>query len=96
MVHWLRFCTFNVGGAGLIPGQGTKIPHAVQHGRGEKKRKKKKKNLRFLKGILSLLLRYLKAPAMPMQVFTYLVVTYLSKFRRLYYPYLDSGGLKPT
>ena len=77
VVQWLRFHTFNVGGAGLIPGQGTKIPHAVQHGG--------KKKLKFLKGIFTLLLRCLKAPALPMQVLTYLVATYLSKFKRLYY-----------
>ena len=27
-VHWLRLCTSNAGGTGLIPGWGTKIPHA--------------------------------------------------------------------
>ena len=27
----------NTGGAGLIPGQGTKIPHAAQHGQKKKK-----------------------------------------------------------
>lgn len=27
--HWLRFCTSNAGGTGLIPGQGTKMPHAA-------------------------------------------------------------------
>ena len=32
MVHLLRFCTSTAGGIGLIPGQGTKIPHAVWHG----------------------------------------------------------------
>ena len=26
MVQWLRLCTFNAGGPGLTPGQGTKIP----------------------------------------------------------------------
>ena len=31
----------NAGGPGLIPGQGAKIPHAVQH--GQKKEKKEKK-----------------------------------------------------
>ena len=30
-VPWVRFCASNAEGAGLIPGQGTKIPHAVQH-----------------------------------------------------------------
>ena len=29
-VQWLRLCTSNAGGAGSIPSQGTKIPHAVQ------------------------------------------------------------------
>ena len=27
MVQWLRFCASTAGGTGLIPGQGTKIPH---------------------------------------------------------------------
>ena len=30
VVQWLRFCTSNAGGMGLIPGQGTKIPHAAR------------------------------------------------------------------
>ena len=30
VVQWLRLCTSNAGGVGSIPGQGTKIPHAVQ------------------------------------------------------------------
>ena len=41
MVQWLRLCTSSAGGAGLIPGQGTKIPHAV--GCSKKKKKKNKK-----------------------------------------------------
>ena len=28
MVQWLRLCTPNAGGPGLIPSQGTKIPQA--------------------------------------------------------------------
>ena len=28
-VQWLRLCTSSVGGAGSIPGRGTKIPHAA-------------------------------------------------------------------
>ena len=28
MVQWFRTSPFNVGGAGSIPGQGAKIPHA--------------------------------------------------------------------
>ena len=32
MVQWLRLCTSHAEGAGLIPGQGTKIPHAAQGG----------------------------------------------------------------
>ena len=37
VVQWLRFCTSNAGDEGSIPGQGTKIPHALWP-----KRKKKK------------------------------------------------------
>ena len=37
MVQWLRFCASTAGGARLIPGQGTKILHAVR--RGQKKKK---------------------------------------------------------
>ena len=37
MVQWLRLCASTVGGMGLIPGWGTKIPRAVQ--RGQKKSK---------------------------------------------------------
>ena len=29
MVQWLRFHASNAGGVGLVPGWGTKIPHAV-------------------------------------------------------------------
>ena len=37
-VQWLRLCASNAGGAGSIPGRGTKIPHAA--GRGQKKKTK--------------------------------------------------------
>ena len=40
MVQWLRLSTSNAGGMGSIPGQGTKIRHAVWHGHKEKKKKK--------------------------------------------------------
>ena len=33
MVQWLKFQAPNAGGMGLIPGQGTKIPHAARHGK---------------------------------------------------------------
>ena len=29
-VQWLRLCPSTAGGTSLIPGQGTKIPHAVE------------------------------------------------------------------
>ena len=32
MAQWLRFHPSNAGGLGLIPGWGTKILHALQHG----------------------------------------------------------------
>ena len=37
LVQWLRLLASTAGGMGLIPGQGTKIPHTV----GSKKEKKK-------------------------------------------------------
>ena len=36
-VHWLRLYTSTAGSAGLIPGQGTKIPHTEQCGKNIKK-----------------------------------------------------------
>ena len=39
VVQWLRLCASIAWGAGSIPDQGTKIPHAVQHSQ-EKKPKK--------------------------------------------------------
>ena len=39
MVQSLRLCTSNVGTAGLIPGQGTKIPHGAGHSQKKKKKK---------------------------------------------------------
>ena len=41
VVQWLRLCASTAGGKGSIPGQGTKIPHAVLC--SQKKRKKKRK-----------------------------------------------------
>ena len=38
-VQWLRLCTSTAGDAGLIPGQGTKIPQAVRDGTAKKKKK---------------------------------------------------------
>ena len=39
---WLNFCTSTAGGAGSIPGLGTRIPNASQQGHNRKKKKKKK------------------------------------------------------
>ena len=36
-VQWLGLCASTAGGAGSIPGGGTKIPHAAQHGAAKKK-----------------------------------------------------------
>ena len=41
-VQWLRLCPSNAGGKGSIPGQGTKIPHAVQRGQNINKQIKVK------------------------------------------------------
>ena len=40
-VQWLRFCASNAGGMGLIPGQGTEVPHAAECGQKLKKKRKK-------------------------------------------------------
>ena len=37
MVQWLGLRAFTAGGAGSIPGQGTKIPHAAWHGQKKNK-----------------------------------------------------------
>ena len=34
-VEWLRLYASTVGGAGSIPGQGTKISHATRHGQNK-------------------------------------------------------------
>ena len=36
VIQWSRPCTTSAGGMGSIPGQGTKIPHAVQCGQKPK------------------------------------------------------------
>ena len=42
MVQWLRLCAFIAGGAGSIPGRGTRILHAVWRGQKIKKNPKNK------------------------------------------------------
>ena len=32
LVQWLRLCANNAWDESLIPGEGTEIPHAMQHG----------------------------------------------------------------
>ena len=39
-VQWLRLRASTAGGTGLIPGQGTKILHAMWHGQKKQKNKK--------------------------------------------------------
>ena len=48
MVQCIGLCTSTSGGTGSIPGQGTKIPHAVQCS----KKKKKKKSIGFNVGCI--------------------------------------------
>ena len=38
VVQWLRLHASTAGGGGSIPGQGTKIPHALGHGQKKKKK----------------------------------------------------------
>ena len=59
VVQWLRVCTSIVEGTGLIPGEGTKIPHAAGH--CQKKKKIGKKETLFGKqyaSLYSILYRY--------------------------------------
>ena len=51
VIQWLRLFTSTAGGAGSIPGQGTKILHAVQHGQEIKRKKKKKKERKEKKNL---------------------------------------------
>ena len=43
VAHWLRLCAPTAGGSGLIPGQGTRIPHAAGCGPQKKGREAKRK-----------------------------------------------------
>ena len=36
VVWWLRLCASAAGGTGSIPGQGTKLPHAMQPKKNKK------------------------------------------------------------
>ena len=46
MVQWLGLHTSTAGGTGLIPGRGTKIPHAEWH--SQNKFKKKNQNIKII------------------------------------------------
>ena len=48
MLQWLRLCISPAGGVVLIPGWGTKIPHATQP-KMKKKKKKKTNHLLYIK-----------------------------------------------
>ena len=55
VVQWLRLCTSTAGGVGLIPGQGTKLLHAIRHGQKINLKIKKKLPLKFLFVLISFL-----------------------------------------
>ena len=55
-VQGLRLCASTAGGAGLIPGQGTKILYALWHS----KKKKKKENDSFTQHLLKTFLASLR------------------------------------
>ena len=38
-IHGLRLCTSNAGAIGMIPGQRTKMLHAMRYGKKKKKKK---------------------------------------------------------
>ena len=46
-VQWLGLHASTAGGTGLIPGQGTKIPHALWHGQKQNKTEKERGQLRL-------------------------------------------------
>ena len=48
VVQWLRLHASTAVGAGSIPGQGTKIPHATQHGQTKKEKEKEKRYIGLL------------------------------------------------
>ena len=50
-VKWLRLCASTARGAGSIPGQGTKIPHALCYGQNIKGKNSKQKIILNLKGL---------------------------------------------
>ena len=55
VVQWLRLCASNAGDEGLMPGQGTKIPHAI--------RSKNRNRLFFKKGTEMNLMKFLPLTA---------------------------------
>ena len=42
VVQWLQLRAPSTGDSGLIPGEGTEIPHALQHSQTEKKRERER------------------------------------------------------
>ena len=52
-VQWLRLPASNAGDVGLIPGQGTKIPHAEQHSQKKKKERKNQKSVSRLPTLIA-------------------------------------------
>ena len=51
VVQWLRLHVSDAGGLGLIPGRGTKIPQAMQHGPKNKEINREPRNLKINKPI---------------------------------------------
>ena len=49
VIQWLRLCTSNEVSMGLIPAQGTKIPHSTWNAQIKRKKKKdRSKTLKFM------------------------------------------------
>ena len=51
LAYWLKLCAANAGGTGSIPGQGTKIPHALQCSQKIEKKKERKKQMPWKKSL---------------------------------------------
>ena len=43
MVQWLQLRAPSTGDSGLIPGEGTEIPHALQHSQTEKRERERER-----------------------------------------------------
>ena len=80
-VQWWRLCASAAGGAGSVPGRGTKIPHVVQRGQ-----KKKKENY-FHYFYCSYICWWLCTESD--HTFSFMIVAFFSFFFQFYWDIID-------